>query len=117
MADSLRNFPKSFNNASKCLQIRLPKFKIEIGSTKSKDNDKILLNIKIDIFVYRSDFKTINFAFLPSKKFGLHANQFKITEIVHLNHREKYHLYKNRYYLANNSENIESNYDEQNIHP
>ena len=38
MVDSLRDFLKTFDKASKCLQIPLPKPKIEIGSTKSKDN-------------------------------------------------------------------------------
>ena len=38
LVDSLRIFPEAFNNASKCIQIPLPKPKIEIGSTKSKDN-------------------------------------------------------------------------------
>ena len=35
------------------------------------------------------------------KKFELHTNQFILTEIVNLNHREFHHLYKNRYYVAN----------------
>ena len=70
MVDGLRNFLKSFDNASKGLQIPIPKFKIEIGSTKSKDIDQISLNIKIEIFIYRSDFKTINFESLPSKSLG-----------------------------------------------
>ena len=38
MVDSLRDFLKTFDKASKCLQIPPPKPKIEIGSTKSKDN-------------------------------------------------------------------------------
>ena len=36
--DNLRDFLKTFDHASKCLQIPLPKAKLEIGSTKSKDN-------------------------------------------------------------------------------
>ena len=36
--DNLRDFLKTFDQASKCIQIPLPKPKVEIGSTKSKDN-------------------------------------------------------------------------------
>ena len=32
------NFLKKFDHASKCIEIPLPKPKVEIGSTKSKDN-------------------------------------------------------------------------------
>ena len=35
---NLRDFLKTFHQASKCIQIPLPKPKVEIGSTKSKDN-------------------------------------------------------------------------------
>ena len=38
LVDSLRDFLKTFDQASKCIQIPLPKPKVEIGSTKSKDN-------------------------------------------------------------------------------
>ena len=38
LVDSLRDFLKTFDHASKCTQIPLPKLKIELGSTKSKDN-------------------------------------------------------------------------------
>ena len=38
LVDSLGDFLKSFDQASKCIQIPLPKPKVEIGSTKSKDN-------------------------------------------------------------------------------
>ena len=36
--DSLRDFLKIFDQASKSIQIPLPKPKVEIGSTKSEDN-------------------------------------------------------------------------------
>ena len=45
------------------------------------------------------------------KKFDLHGNQSILTEIVNLNHREIHHLCKNRYYVANKCEIIESNYN------
>ena len=38
LVDSLRNFLKTFDHASKFIQIPLRKPKLEIGSTKSKDN-------------------------------------------------------------------------------
>ena len=38
LVDNLRDFPKTFDQTSKCIQIPLPKPKVEIGSTKSKDN-------------------------------------------------------------------------------
>ena len=38
LVDSLRDFLKTFYQARKCIQIPLPKAKVEIGSTKSKDD-------------------------------------------------------------------------------
>ena len=38
LVDNLRDFLKTFDHASKCIQIPLPKPKIEVGSTKSEDN-------------------------------------------------------------------------------
>ena len=38
LVDNLRDFLKTFVQASKCIQIPLPKPKVGIGSTKSKDN-------------------------------------------------------------------------------
>ena len=38
LADNLRDFLKTFDQASKCIQVPLPKLRVEIGSTKSKDN-------------------------------------------------------------------------------
>ena len=38
LVDMLRDFLKTLDQASKCIPIPLPKPKIEIGSTKSKDN-------------------------------------------------------------------------------
>ena len=38
LVENLRDFLKTFDQASKCIQIPLPKPKVEIGSTKSKDN-------------------------------------------------------------------------------
>ena len=41
--------------------------------------------------------------------FEQHCNQFKLTETANLNYRVSHHLYKNPYYVSNNSEGIESN--------
>ena len=38
LVDSLPDFFKTFDQASKCIQISLPKPNVEIGSTKSKDS-------------------------------------------------------------------------------
>ena len=38
LVEKLRDFLKTFDHASKCIQIPLPKPKVEIGSTKPKDN-------------------------------------------------------------------------------
>ena len=38
LVDILRDFLNTFDQASKCIQIPLPEPKVEIGSTKSKDN-------------------------------------------------------------------------------
>ena len=38
LVDNLHDFLKTFDQASKCIQIPLPKPKVEIESTKSKDN-------------------------------------------------------------------------------
>ena len=71
----------------------------------------ISLNIQIDRFVYHSDFGNNNSCVFSLKKFELHGNQFILTEIVNLDHRENHHLCKNRYYVAKKREIIESNYN------
>ena len=38
LVDNLRDFLKTFDQANKCIQITLPKPKVEIGSTKSEGN-------------------------------------------------------------------------------
>ena len=116
LVDSLRDFLKTFDHASKCILIPLPKRKIEIGSTKSKDN--LLAPYYNDIIEHPNRLFRLSFRFgnnsscvFSIKKFELHGNQIVLTEIVNLNHREIHHLYKNGYYVANKCEIIESNYD------
>ena len=116
LIDSLRNFSKRFADASKCIQIPIPKPNVEIGHTKSKHNrfghyyndmiehpnSQIRLSFRIG---------NENSGVFSIKKFELHGNQFNLTEIVGLILRGIHHLYKNRYYVANKCEVIESNYD------
>ena len=116
LVDNLRDFLKTFDQASKCIQIPLPKPKVEIGSTKSKDN--LFVHHHNDIIEHPNRQIRLSFRFgnnnscvFSLKKFELHGNQFMLTEIVNLNHREIHHLYKNRYYVANKCEIIESNYN------
>ena len=99
--DNLRNFLKTFDQASKCIQIPLPKPKVEIGSTESKDNrfaqycNDILdhPNRQIRLSFRLANNKSCVFSL---KKFELHGSQFLLTEIVILSHREIHHLQKNR---------------------
>ena len=115
LVGNLRDFLKIFDQASKCIQIALPKPKIEIGYTKSKDN--LFAHYYTDIIQHPIRQIRLSFRFgnnnscvFSLKKFELHCNQFILTEIVSLSHREIHHLYKNRYYVANKCEIIEGNY-------
>ena len=122
LVDSLRNFLKIFVLASKCMQIPLPKPKVEIGSTKSKDN--LFAHYYNDIIEHANKqiqlslgFGNNNSCVFAIKKFELLVKQFILSEIFNDNHREIHHLYKNRYYVANICEKIESNNDVWCIHP
>ena len=116
LVDSLRDFLKTIDQASKCIQIPLPKTIVEIGSTKSKDN---LFVHHYNVIIEHPNrqirlsfrFGNNNSCVFSLKKFELHRNQFVLTEIVNLNHREIHLRYKNRYYIANKCEIIESNYN------
>ena len=116
LVDNLRDFLKTFDQASKCIQLPLPKPKVEIGSTKSKDN--LFAHYYNDVIEHPNRQIRLSFRFgnnnscvFSLKKTELQCNQFVFTEIVNLNHREFHHLYKNRYYVANKCETIESNYN------
>ena len=116
LVDSLRDFLKTFDHASKCIQIPLPKPKVEIGSTKSKNNlfaHYYNHTIKHPNRQIRLSFRfgNNNSCVFSIKKFELNGNQFILTEIVNLNHRKIHYLYKSRYYFANRCEIIESNYN------
>ena len=116
LVNNLRDFLKISDQASKCIHIPLPKLKVEIGSTKSKDN--LFAHHYNDIIEHLNRQIRLSFRFGNSnscvfslKKFELHGNQFILTETVNVNHHEIQHLYKNRYYVANKCEIIESNYN------
>ena len=116
LVDNLREFLKTFDQASESIQIPLPKPKVEIASTKSKNN--LFAHYYNDIIEHPNRQIRLSFRFgnniscvFSLKKFELHGNQFILTEIVIVNHREIHHLYKNRYYVANKCEIIESNYN------
>ena len=116
LVKNLRDFLKTFDQASKCIQIPLPKPKVEIGSTKSKDN--LFAHYCNDIIEHPNRQSHLSFRFgnntsrvVSIKNIELHGNQSIHPEIVNLNHREIHHLYKNRYYVANKCETIESNYN------
>ena len=118
LVDNLRDILKTFDQASKCIQIPLPKPKVESGSAKSKDNLFVHHYNDNDINEHPNRQIRLSFRFennnscvFSLKKFELHGNQFVLPEIVNLNHREIHHLYKNRYYVANKCEIIESNYN------
>ena len=122
LVDSLRDFLKTFDPANKCIQIPIPKPKVEIGSTKSKDN--LFAHYYNDIIEHPNRQIRLPFRFgnnnsrvFSIKKFELHGNQFILTEIVNLNLRENHHFYKNRFYVANNCEIIESKNNAYRIHP
>ena len=101
LVNSLRDFPKTFDHACKCIQIPLTKPNIEIGSTKSKDN--LFAHNYNDIteqpnrqFCLSFRFRNNNSCGFSIKKFALHGNQLNLTEIINFNHRENQYLYRNR---------------------
>ena len=111
LVDNLRDFLKIFDQASKCIQIPLPKPKAEIGSTKSKANlfahyysnilEHPVRQIRLSFRLGKN-----NSCVFSLKKLELHGNQFILREIVNPNHREIHHLYKNRYYKCEIFERI-----------
>ena len=116
LLDNLCDFLKTLDEAINCIEILLPKPKVDIGSTKSKDN--LFAQYFNDTnghpkrqfrFLFR--FGNNNSCVFSIKKLELHGNDFVLTQIVNPNPREIHHLYKNRYYLAKRCEIIESNYE------
>ena len=121
LVDSLRDFLKIFDQVNKWIQIPLPEPKVEIGSTKSKEN--LFAHYYHDIIERPNRQIPLSFRFgnnnscvFSLKKFELHGNQFFVTEIVKRNHREMHHLYKSRLYITKKCETNESNYDVWRLH-
>ena len=114
--DNLSVFLKTFDQASKCIQIPLPKPKVEIGSIKSKNN--LFAHHYNDIIEHPNRQIRLSFRLgnntscvFSLKKFELHGNQFILTDIFNLNDHDNHNLYKNRYYVANKCEEIGINYN------
>ena len=114
LVDSLRIFLRTFDHASKCIQIPLRKPRVEIGYTKWKYN--LFAYYYNDILEHPNRQIRLQFRFgnktscvFSIKKFELRGNQFNFREIVNLNHCENHHFYKNRRYVANKCEIIERN--------
>ena len=89
LGDSLREFLKIFDQTFKCIQVFLPKPKVEIGSTKSKVN--LFSHYYNDIIEHPNRQIPLSFRFgnnisciFSIKKLELHGNQFIITEAVTL---------------------------------
>ena len=93
LVDNLRDFPKTFDQTTKCIQVPLPKPKVEIGSTKSKDN--LFVHNYYDIIEHPNRqirlsirFGNNNSCVFSLKNFELHGDQIIRSEIVNPNHRE-----------------------------
>ena len=102
LVDSPPDLLKVSDHASKCIQIPLPKHKVEIGSPKLKNN--LFAHCHNDIIELPNRQIRLSFGFVNNnscvfsiKKIEPHRNHFILTEIVNLNHREINRLYKNRY--------------------
>ena len=99
LVDSLCDLLKTFDKGGNCLQIPSPKSNIEIASKDSSCyhyyNDIIEHPYIQRPFSFR--FGNNNSYVFLIKIFDLNVNQFILTEIVNLNHRENHQIYKNRY--------------------
>ena len=78
LVDSLRDFLKTFAQASKCIQIPLPKPKVEFNLQSQKAISLLITipiswSIQIDNFVYHSDLETTILAYFPSKSLNYSA--------------------------------------------
>ena len=86
LVDSLRDFLKTFDHASRCIQTPLPKLKVEIGSTKSKVN--LFAHYYNDVIEYRNRQIRLSFCFGTKisciffiKKCQLHGNLFFLPKL------------------------------------
>ena len=116
LVDSLRDYFKSFDHPSKCIQFPLPKPKVEIGFTKAKD--ELFTHCYKDIVEHLTRQIRLSFRFEKNKtcvfsikKFEHYGDQFILTEVVNLGYREIKHLYKNRFFVAYKCDIFQSNYN------
>ena len=114
--DSLGEFLKAFDQANKVSQIPLPKPKLEIGFTKTKNElfshcyKEIVEQLNRQIRLsFRFEKKTR--VVFSIKKFEQYGDQFILTEVVNLSYREIKHLHKNRFFVAYKCNIFESNYN------
>ena len=113
---NLRAFLKLDEQASKATQIPLPRHKIKVGSTLSKDNlfaqcyenIREFSNSQIRL-PYR--FEQNNKCFFSIKKFKFDGDQLILAEIVYNNHHETQRVCKNRCLNGYKCGFCESNYD------
>ena len=82
---------------------------------KSKDNIfthyyKNIIEHSSKQFLEHYVLETTTLGIFPSEN-ELHANQFKLTEVVNKNHRWIQNFYQNRYHVANICERFDSTYD------
>ena len=83
-------FLQFFDKATKCLQLEIPMRKIEVESTKSKNN---LFAHYYSNFIerlnrhFRLTFRFANSSVFSIKKFELHENQIILTKNFNLNRR------------------------------
>ena len=78
LLNSLRENLKTFDHASKCIQIPLPEPTFEIGFQSQRtisllNTITISLNIQIENFVYPSDLETTTLAYFRSKRLNYRA--------------------------------------------
>ena len=99
LVDSLCDFPKTFDEASKCkcLQIPFLKPKLEFGSTKSEDNcfahyHNYILEQPIGKSILPFQFGNTSSCVFLTKKLEIHGNQFNLTEFVNLNYCQIHHF-------------------------
>ena len=116
LLDSLGEYLKAFDQANKVSQIPLPKRKFEIGFTKAKD--ELFSHCYKDIAEHLNRQIRLSFRFEKNKtcvfcikKFEHYGDQFILTQVVNLGHREINHLYKNRFFVAYKCNIFESNYN------
>ena len=116
LPDSLAEFLKGFDQANKVSQISLPKPKFEIGFTEAKD--ELFNHCYKDTVENLNRQSRLSFQFEKNKtccfsikKFEHNEDQFILTEVVNLGHREIKHLYKNQFFVAYKCDIFESNYN------